>query len=140
MRYARMVDGALTSEGALPPEMAAAPPEEYESAGYYAIASDAPPKPPDTATSTYARSFDVATRSIVWLERAKTDAELAAERQSATENHLRQQVTDHLADLRAITDTSGALTNSQLSDAVRALARGQIRLIRLVVGPLDGAG
>lgn len=50
---------------------------------------------------------------------------------------LHRQVRDHLADLRTITGSSGTLTAAQLSNAVRALARGQIGLIRLAVDLLD---
>ena len=45
---------------------------------------------------------------------------------------------DHITDLRAIASSSGTLTNAQLSNAMRVLARGQIRLIRLTVGMFDG--
>lgn len=51
---------------------------------------------------------------------------------------VRQALRDHMADLRTIIDSSGTLSNLQLSNAVRALARGQRRLIRYVLGDLDG--
>jgi hypothetical protein len=46
-------------------------------------------------------------------------------------------VKDHLATLRTIRDSTGTLTGAQLSAAVRALAKGQIHVIRLLVGALD---
>lgn len=51
---------------------------------------------------------------------------------------IRAQVEAHMTDLAAITGSSGTLTGAQLSNAVRVLARGQRRLIRLAVGLLDG--
>lgn len=137
MRYARMIDGVLASEGVLPPDLRDATVDDQRAAGYYAILTD-PPKPPDTATTTHNRSFDVASGSIVWVERAKTADEVARSTATANESLLRQQVADHLADLRLIAGSSGTLTGVQLSNAVRVLARGQIRLIRLAVGLLDG--
>lgn len=64
----------------------------------------------------------------VWVDRAANRAA------------IEKAVRDHLTALRTITGSSGTLTASQLSDAVRALARGQIHLIRLAVELLDGTG
>lgn len=50
---------------------------------------------------------------------------------------MRAAVRSHLQDLRTIRDSSGTLTGAQLSNAVRALAKGQVHVIRLVVGALD---
>lgn len=47
-------------------------------------------------------------------------------------------VRDHLPDLRKISASSGTLSNAQLSSAVRVLARGQARVIRLAANMLDG--
>lgn len=135
-RYARMIDGVLTSEGVLPPELTDAPSEEREAAGYFAIVAD-PPKPPDTATTTHNRTFDIPSRSIVWVERDKTADELTAEREIQIDAAIREQVINHLTDLRKIAESSGSLSSAQLAGAVRVLARGQIRLIRLATGLLD---
>ena len=56
----------------------------------------------------------------------------------ANERTIREQVASHLTDLRAITGSSGTLTAAQLSNAVRVLARGQIRLIRMALDLYDG--
>lgn len=69
--------------------------------------------------------------------RAAVEAHVWVDR-DGNRDAIRGQVTDHLADLRTITGSSGSLTNAQLSNAVRVLARGQIRLIRLAVDLLDG--
>lgn len=137
MRWAHFTNGALQSEGVLPPDLRDASADERTAAGYYEIVDD-PPKPPDTGTTTHDRSFDVETGAIVWIERDKTADELAAEQRASAEQQIRQQVADHLAGLRKITESSGSLSNAQLSNAVRVLARGQIQLIRLAVGLLDG--
>lgn len=44
---------------------------------------------------------------------------------------------DHLADLRTIRNSTGTLTGANLSNAVRALAKGQGHVIRLLIGALD---
>jgi hypothetical protein len=41
-------------------------------------------------------------------------------------------------DLRAIRNTTGSLSNAQLSNAVRVLARGEIAMLRLLLKELDG--
>ena len=51
---------------------------------------------------------------------------------------LHDAVKAHLVNLRSIRDSTGTLTGAQLSNAVRVLALGQIRLMRLAVGLLDG--
>lgn len=51
---------------------------------------------------------------------------------------LRAEVAQHLAVLRAIRDSTGTLTGAQLSNAVRALAKGQVHVIRLLIDALDG--
>lgn len=60
------------------------------------------------------------------------------EAKRATRDLIRSQVEAHMTDLALITGSSGTLTGAQLSNAVRVLARGQRRLIRLAVGLLDG--
>lgn len=55
----------------------------------------------------------------------------------ANRDQIRTQVANHLADLRTITGSSGSLTNAQLSNAARVLARGQVRLIRLALDLYD---
>ena len=50
---------------------------------------------------------------------------------------IEDAVKAHLADLRTIRDSTGTLTGAQLSNAVRALAKGQVHVIRLLVGALD---
>lgn len=56
----------------------------------------------------------------------------------ANEQAIRDAVVAHFADLRAIRNTSGTLNGANLSNAVRVLARGQIHVLRLLLGALDG--
>lgn len=44
----------------------------------------------------------------------------------------------HLADLRTVAGSTGTLSGQQLSNAVRLLARGQVRVIRLLLHEFDG--
>ena len=109
-----------------------------EATGWLEVVDTARPDDTDTATHDYSVELVAGVPTVTWTERDKTPDELAAEDQSETDALIRQQVKDHLSDLRTITGSSGSLTNAQLSNAVRVLARGQIRLIRLAVGLLDG--
>lgn len=56
----------------------------------------------------------------------------------ANREQIRTQVRDHFADLRTLAASSGALTNTQRDQALRVLARGQIRVIRLALDLYDG--
>lgn len=51
---------------------------------------------------------------------------------------LRTRAGEALTDLRTIVGSTGSLTNAQLSNAVRALARVNMALIRLAIRRLDG--
>lgn len=74
------------------------------------------------------------------------DADLTTEQQGAvmerasmptTERTIRAQAEQALANLRTVRDSTGTLTNDQLSQAVRLLARIVIALVRLVLRRLD---
>lgn len=67
-----------------------------------------------------------------------TDIEVVPTPQQANEAATRAQVKAHLSDLATISGSSGTLTGAQLSNAVRVLARGQRRLIRLALDMHDG--
>jgi hypothetical protein len=61
---------------------------------------------------------------------------LAATTQVA--EHMLVALLDQFDDLRLIRGSTGTLTATQLSNAVRALAAAQIRIIRLLAGDLEG--
>ena len=52
--------------------------------------------------------------------------------EEVNEQRILEAVTEHLATLRQIRDSTGIISSANLSTAVRALARGQIQVIRLL--------
>lgn len=137
MTFARIIDGRLDSIGALPPDLAGDDPDTLAEGGYHEVlATD--PRPADTVTATTDPSFDIATGTITWTQRPRSAEELATATGERNETLLREQIVAHLVDLRALAQSSGALTNTQRDNALRLLARGQIRLIRLAAGLRDG--
>lgn len=76
-------------------------------------------------------------REAVAQEASRENA--AREVRDGNRDTIRRAVRSHLADLRTIRDSTGQLTNAQLSQAVRALAKGQMHVIRLLVDELDAA-
>lgn len=148
--YALVINGTIQSTGRLPESarrldtgewvmgLPDAPPSLVAATGWAEVVDTA--RPADTATTTHDRSVELVngTPTVVWTERAKTADETQAETRQANDATIRSQVETHMSDLAAITGSSGTLTGAQLSNAVRVLARGQRRLIRLAVGLLDG--
>ena len=98
-------------------------------------------RPADTAEATYDRSVALVdgTPTEVWTVRPKTVDELAAQTAEANRATIEAAVTAHLSDLAAIANSSGTLTGAQLSNAVRVLARGQRRILRVLHNRLDAA-
>jgi hypothetical protein len=94
-------------------------------------------RPADTPTHTSDRSVVDAVE--VWTVRPKTAGELAAQTADANRATIEAAVTQHLSDLAAIANSSGTLTGAQLSNAVRVLARGQRRILRVLHNRLDAA-
>lgn len=149
-QHALVIDGTIEAVGHLPQSARRLDTDEWvmglrnadvslqQACGYYEVQNTS--RPPDTDTTTYDRSVELVdgTPTVVWTQRAKTADEQQAEQQSTTEDAIRQAVRDHLATLRQIRGSSGQLNNAQLSQSVRALARGQVRVIRLLVNELDG--
>lgn len=85
------------------------------------------------------------TRPLTAEEQASADARatLAERARQVESDHqanrttIEDAVRAHLADLRTIRISTGTLTGAQLSNAVRALAKGQTHVIRLLIGALD---
>jgi hypothetical protein len=75
-------------------------------------------------------TWDAATRAVIPAPVDPTVANLAT---------IESGVTQHLADLATIANSSGTLTGAQLSNAVRVLARGQRRIVRVLHNRLDAA-
>lgn len=95
----------------------------------------------NVATRRDAAGNVLATRTLTPVElkrfeeqRARNEAALVA---STNEAKVKDALRDHMAALNTIIGSSGALTLAQLSNAVRVLAQGQKRLIRLEVDALD---
>lgn len=148
--YALVINNQIEAVGGLPNSarrldtnewvmgLATAPAELREATGWLEVVDTA--RPADTATTTHDRSVELVdgVPAVTWTERAKTADEQQADSRQANDATIRSRVEAHMADLAAITGSSGTLTGAQLSNAVRVLARGQRRLIRLTLGLLDG--
>lgn len=79
--------------------------------------------------------------SAGWPDERGSTRSLVTTWKIVTDDHRRTTietaVRDHLADLRTIRNSTGTLTGAQLSNAVRALAKGQGHVIRLLIGALE---
>jgi hypothetical protein len=75
--------------------------------------------------------------TVVWVERLFTADELAARAAAVNAATMRAEVDQALDGLRQIANSSGTLTGTQLSNAVRLLARVMIRVIRFQLSKLD---
>ncbi len=109
-------------------------------------------QPPDTATTTHDRSVELieGTPTVVWVERPKTQTELAGERREQHRSALDQAIAVAITDLLALAEypalpevpastlptiPAGTLTTAVLSDAVRVL-RAECLTLRQVIGAL----
>lgn len=72
------------------------------------------------------------------LTSAQVNAVLARLRTPVNEELLDKMARDLYVDLRTIRNSSGTLPAADLSKAVRALAKAQIAVIRLLLRDLDG--
>lgn len=150
MTYALIIDNTIQSTGRLPESarridtdewvmgLDTAPPDLLAATGWAEVVDT--PRPDDTTTTTHDHSVELVngTPTVVWTERAKTQDELDAETQQTNEGTLNQRADTAIGDLRTIRDSSGNLTNAQLSSAVRAIAGAGIVIIRLLIRKLDG--
>lgn len=110
---------------------------ELNQCGWFTVATVA--RPADTPTQTSDRSVVVVNNlpTEKWTVRAKTQAELDADRDRANDTTIRQQAITALNDNRTYL-AIGAPTNAQVVAQVRALTQQMNGVIRLVLGKLDG--
>lgn len=87
-------------------------------------------RPADTDTTTHDRSVELVdgVPTVVWTERAKTQAELDADTEQGNASAIDTAITNALAELRMMADhpalpvvPSGTHTTAQLSNYMRAL-------------------
>lgn len=133
MSYVRLINGTVAAEadqlpgqarrldnGAWVRNLPDAAVDEQQATGWYQVTPTA--RPTDTATTTYERQVTLNGQpSETWVPRDKT-----------IEEQIRERAAQHLANLRLISATTGALTATQLSNAARALADADIDTIRLL--------
>lgn len=149
MTYALVTNGAIQSLGRLPSSarrldtgqwvmgLAIAPVAMQQACGWFAVADT--PRPADTATTTFDRSVELVdnTPTVVWTERAKTQAELDAEANTTNRATIEDRARTALATNRTFLGLSSP-TNAQNAAQIKALTRQMNGVIRLLLGQLDG--
>jgi creatinine amidohydrolase/Fe(II)-dependent formamide hydrolase-like protein len=161
MTYALVVGDTIQAVGPLPESarrldsgnwvmgIRDAPTELQRACGYFAVARV--DRPADTATTTWERSVVLVAGlpTETWTERAKTQGEIDAQAAETNQRAAITAVRNSMANLDAViadmdaylalTSTTNAVVAAQVKDlcqAVRAMARNQRRLIRLVTQDL----
>lgn len=71
---------------------------------------------------------------------AEVDAAPDAGWRDTNEDTIEARADQALSDLRTVRDSTGELSNAQLSDAVRLFARVLIAIVRLAIRKLDSTG
>lgn len=148
MYYAHVTNGVIDSMGQ-PPEKAFVngrwldlrnrDAETLLQAGWYPVIEST--RPVDTPTGTSTPIYVVAGTVVnqTWASIPKTAEQIATEQLQITSNTIRQLLDETLPVLETITNTTNAnLIGNTLAAAVKDIARGVRRLIRLEINKLDG--
>ena len=154
MSYALVQSGAIVKEAGRPTDLvrisdgakvlwsAYITEAELNACGWWTVVDT--PRPADTATDTFDRTVQLVgpilaakVPTVVWVQRAKTQAELDAQAAQSNDATIRQQALTALADNRSFLAIASP-TNAQTLAQVRALTRQANGLMRLALGKLDG--
>ena len=128
----KLSDGAMLG----PPETGWSP-ELAQLCGFVPVTPAT--RPADTATHTSTRSVTRTGDTVaeVWTVVAKSAETLAAEQLQANRATIEARTATLIAQMNAITATTGTLTGAQLSGAVRQIAAGLRGIVRLTQNMLD---